>query len=338
MASTLTLLGGLLAATGLHGPAAPECRLTGAQQRWIESALASWNVVRGRALRLPDAPMPTLILFDNACTFTLPSREPAPRSMQVRVRDERLNVEAAAHGGAIRLPNGRTVPARPFTFSSLTTGDTATFVLIALADVWRRDPSTRAMREDWDSYLRRALVHEMTHARQLGGWVPVARIAGGRVGLDDVDDDVVQQRFQSRPGFREAVEREIALLFDAAAASTDRRRRQLVRDALDLMRDRRERFFGGATAPWSVIEQLWLDLEGAAQWAALAHLRLASPRMGARARLDVVRESRTFWSQEQGLGLYLALDALVPGWQDRVFAADPRSSLELLEEALAPDA
>ena len=59
---------GLSFLSGLLAIALPivsgECRLTGAQQRWIESALAGWERVRARALRLPDDPLPTLIFFD----------------------------------------------------------------------------------------------------------------------------------------------------------------------------------------------------------------------------------------------------------------------------------
>jgi hypothetical protein len=300
----------------------------------MESALGAWDRVRERALRLPDAPLPRVIFFDNECTFTLPATGPAPRGMQLRLGGARLAVEGAPHGGAIALPNGRTVPARPLTFSSLMPDDSSAFVIIALEAVWRSDPATRAAREDWDAYLRRAFVHEMTHARQAAAWIPAARIAGGRVGLVDLDDDIVQQRFQGVAGFREAVEGEIAMLYEAAAATGDRRR-QLLRDALNAMRDRRERFFGGARAPWSEIEQLWLDMEGAAHWAALAHVREASPRAGSRQMVNVVRESRAWWSQEEGLALFLALEALVPDWPAQVFSASPRSSLELLEQALA---
>lgn len=326
------LLAGLLTAVALP-VASGECRLAATQQRWIESAIAGWERVRTRALQLPDEPLPTLIFFDRYCTFTLPASGPAPRSLRVRVGDTSYAVHPAEHGGTIALPDGRSVPAQPATFASLMPGDTSTFLLIALEDVWRADPDSRQIRENWSEYLLRVLVHEMTHARQFPSWVPAARIAGGRVGLVDVDDDIVQQRFDTVPGFRQAVHGEIALLYEAAT-STGQRQRELLRDALNLMRDRRERFFGGAHAPWAELEQLWLDLEGASQWAALAQIRNVRPNLGTRAALNIVRDSRTFWSQEEGLALYLALDALSPHWQRQVFAADPRSSLELLEEAL----
>ena len=52
--------------------------------------------------------------------------------------------------------------------------------------------------------------------------------------------------------------------------------------------------------------------------------------------LRLVRDNRKYWSQDEGLALFLLVDALVPGWQARVFSATPASPFALLEEALSP--
>jgi len=51
--------------------------------------------------------------------------------------------------------------------------------------------------------------------------------------------------------------------------------------------------------------------------------------------LKLVRDNRRYWSQDQGLALFLLLDVLVPNWQARIFQNEPASPFTLIEEALA---
>ena len=312
--------------------AEPRCPLRGATQSFLEGAFADWEVVRERQLRLPPAPPPRLIVFDRYCVYSFEAG--GTGTMRLRAGADTLRGTSRPHAGAITLPNGRSIPVGGTAFASLVTGDSLTFLVLALEDVWRRDPAYRAAAEDWPSYLRRSFIHEMTHARQLAVWVPMLRIAGGRAGLADFDDDIVQQRFDTVAGFRADVLAETTLLYDAAAATSTARRLALARQAVDQISDRRVRVYGGTDAPWARIEQILLDMEGAAQWAAMAHVSNTA-RLGVLGRRNVVRGSRQYWSQEQGLALYLVLDALVPDWTARMFSANPPSSLELLQAALA---
>ena len=79
-----------------------------------------------------------------------------------------------------------------------------------------------------------------------------------------------------------------------------------------------------------------LDLEGAAEFAELSYLRLANPRTPPAKLLDRVRGDRAFWSQDEGLALFLLLDSLHPGWTGETFRGDPRSAVDLIETALDP--
>ena len=292
----------------------------------------SWEVVRTRQLQLPAASPPPLVVFDRYCVYGLAAT--GSGDVRLRAGDDTLRGAGRPHGGAVALPNGLVIPVRGEAFASLMPGDSSTFLVLALEDVWRADPRHRGEQEHWPSFLRRTFIHEMTHARQLVTWAPMLRIAAGRVGLSDFDDDIIQQRFDTVPGFRAAVIAETRLLYEAAEATSGETRKRLAREAVDRIRSRRAVTYGGPDAPWARVEQLLLDMEGAAQWAAMSHVANAS-RMGAISRRELLRGSRQFWSQDEGLALYLVLDALVPGWTSSMFSTDPPSSLELIERALA---
>lgn len=333
----LLALGALWVAAGCAAGGAsrstPRCVPSGVALDWVEGSLAAWDLVRERDLKLPPAPVPSLILFDRSCVYTF--SHGGAGALRLRAGDDSLRGQGWAHGGRIALPNGLTLRVRGEAFSSLLPGDTATFLVMALEDVWRSDPEHRGEFENWSAYLRRSFVHEMTHTRQLVAWAPMLRIAGGRLGLTDFDDDIVQQRFDSVSGFRHSVRNETMLLYAAASAPAPAlsERRYLARQAIRMMRDRRIAMYGAENAPWARLEQLLLDMEGAAQWAALAHVTRVS-RAGPETRREIVRGSRQYWSQDQGLALYMVLAAFVPDWPREMFSANPPSSLDLLDRAL----
>jgi hypothetical protein len=330
--ATAILLASLLAGCAGARGGAPRCNMPPATRSWIGQSLEAWDDVREHALRLPPRPPPRLMFFDRTCVFTLSPFIAGPAL--IISGSDTLRFRAGAHGGRVALPNGRSLPVRAEAFASLLPGDSATFLVMSLEPVWRSDPELGGVNEDWPAYLQRAFVHEMTHARQLVAWAPLLRVAAGRVGLVDVDDDVIQQQFDTVPGVRASVRQETALLFQSAETESPTARRDLVRRALDLMRERRTRTYGTADAPWARVEQLLLDMEGAAQWAALAHVRRTERRLAPRAQRDLVRGSGQYWSQDQGLALYMALAALVPDWPVAMFSADPPSAVSLLEGAL----
>jgi hypothetical protein len=309
-----------LSVSGFTTRAPVACELTAHEKAWLRESLFAWEEISTRVLHLPAAPHAPVILFDAACEYRLDAGAMTPTG--------------TLHGGHIALPNTQRLAPAPVGFASLAVGDTAPFLVMALRSVWESD--TMQIDEDWDQFLTRSFIHEMTHTRQLPVVVPRLRAAGGLAGMNDVDDDIIQETFDTSAAFGTAVQREIQLLYEAAAArgAADRQRR--ARLALNAIKARREQFFGGEAAPWAFVEQVMLDLEGAAEFAELSYLRLANPRTPPTRLLQRVRGDHAFWSQDEGLALFLLLDALHPGWSGETFTGDPRSALDLIDMALTP--
>lgn len=292
---------------------------------WLTSAVDAWERTSQRALQLPHEPLPLIILFNRRCAF------------RVIWRDS-LRMSGAPHGNAIRLPNNRTIQPVGIGVTSPTLKDTALFLALALPDVWAADPRYRAIndtRVSWERYLTRAFIHEMTHARMLPSILPQLRALEAFVYPDTIEDNAVQNRFGKDRAFAAAIVRESDLLYRAASATNRKMRMELASSAIALMRARRARYYTDDLASWAELEQTFLDMEGVAEWAALMHTRSTVRRDETfEHTLARFRASREFWSEDQGLSLILALDALVPGWQARMFARQPASSLELLAQAV----
>lgn len=301
-------------------PRPTACDLTPHEQDWLRRSIDAWDRIRSRVLHLAPAPRPPIILFDLRCEY--------------HVDPHSLRVTGQPHGGQMQLPNGQRLAPGPVGFASLAKGDSTPFLVMALRVVWESDSTL--VDEDWDEFLTRSFVHEMTHTRQLPGLVLRLRAAGGLAGMNDLDDDIIQERFDTNRVFRATMEREIRLLYDAALARTAAERQNRAREVLRAIKARRETFFGGEAAPLAHVEQLLLDLEGTAEFTEFAYLRQTMPRVPLVTVVERLRGNREFWSQDEGLGLYLLLDTLRRDWYREALGPEPRSAIELIEEALPP--
>jgi hypothetical protein len=99
------------------------------------------------------------------------------------------------------------------------------------------------------------------------------------------------------------------------------------------MTDRRARYFGGADAMFGELEDLFLNMEGIASWAAYRAVR-REVATDADA-VAFIRRAKS-WSQDEGLALFLVIDRLLPNWQSEMFADTPASAIVLLRRAIHP--
>lgn len=336
-AATLAALVTLQAAPAGAQPADPvTCRFPDSEVSWLQRALDGWDQVSREFLAMGPAPLPWIVLFDASCVWHLAGEptawihaQPIPTSLTFR--GDAVPVRATTHKGTLFLPSGAPMSVEMKASTSLYRNGRAAFVVMAMPSLWQTRGVSAPTRAE---YLQGVFSHEMTHIRLI---VPISRLVNDLVRKNNlaypVNDDQIQRDFQRVHGFEAAFNRERDLFYRAALDPHPGRRRDLTRAALKLVRDRHARFFTGATTAYAEIESLFLTMEGVGQWAAY---RLNKARAGGNESeaLRLVRENRRYWSQDEGLALFLLIDALVPGWQSRIFTESPASPFALLREAV----
>jgi hypothetical protein len=264
---------------------------------FLDSALATWQAVRAESLKLAPAPLPMFIVFDDKCVW----------------RDG----VGSAHKGTIALPDGNEVPAKVMTFAGAHEGKP--FLVMALPTVWRAEPKHRD-NPQLERLLRSVFVHEMTHTRQSSTFGARLTELEAQYKIENLNDDIVQERFGGREGFAAAFAAERDLLYAGS-----------LHEAVRSIDARRSRYFAGDDAFYAELEELFLGMEGVANWAGVrAAMHDGATRDEA---ITLMRGSRKWFSQDEGLALFLAIDASVPGWQGRVFADKPAGVFTLLREA-----
>jgi hypothetical protein len=302
------------------------CSLSARDSAWIATALDGWQRQSSRALHAPPIRFPALVLFDTLCSYTL---RPAARpigDMSFIGAGQPFEMRSAPHAGTIHVPNGESLPASLVSFASRSPNGDAFFVM-SLPSIWRA-------RGRSDTLATAVFMHEFTHTQNpvLGSRIDALI----RRGLpEQIDDDVIQKRFDSLPEFRRAYERELDLLFQSARAPTRELAVAAARRALAEMDARRATYFRGADALYGDAEDVFLSMEGIGQWA--AYLWLTDPQGGAMSAdeaLPYIRRGHR-WSQDEGLALLLVLSRLAPDAPRAMFGPNARTVLPLLRSAVA---
>ena len=334
-AGLVAVLACRIEATSQSPAAVDVCSFPTFEVEWLQRALNGWEQVSRDFLRVDPKPLPWIVLFDASCVWHLAAdgnpTDTRAVSTTLTFADSPVPVRALRHKGTVLLPNGAPIPVEVKASTSLYRNGRSAFFVMAMPSVWQTREVSATTRAE---FLQGVFSHEMTHTRLL---VNINRRVRELANKNDlvypINDDVIQTEFQRAAGFEAAMNRERDEFYRAALEPDPSRQRRYLSRALDLVRARHARYFKGPNAAYAELETLFLTMEGVGQWAAY---RLMNVRAGGRQAeaLRIVRDNRRFWSQDEGLALFLLIDQFVPDWQSRIFTAAPTSPFALLEEAV----
>ena len=313
------------------------CTFPPTEIAWLQRALDGWDRLSRQFLRIDPSPLPWIVLFDASCVWHLsPGASPDPDALSVTTTlsfgGSPVPVRARSHKGTVLLPSGTPIAVEMKASTSLYRNGHDAFFVMAMPSVWQTKEVSAPTRAE---YLQGVFSHEMTHTRLL---VAINRRVRELARRNDlvypINDDVIQAEFRKTPGFEAAFTRERDQFYRAALAPDPGKRRDIAAKALEMVKHRHARFFTGPTAAYAELESLFLTMEGVGQWAAYWLAQTGAGGNDAEA-LRLVRDNKKYWSQDEGLALFLLIDAIAPDWQPRVFSAAPASPFALLEEAIA---
>lgn len=329
MRALLFVMAVALAACATSARPDETCALSSEDRAWIDASLHAWRFSAAEIISGAAAPSFEAVFFDDACVLTSPDAFSATDVAAVRWT-------AAPHTGEITLPTGETMPAGVVSFASAD-GARAFFVM-STPSIWRAaGVSNEAL--GLETMMTAVLLHEGSHVAQSStyGALMLALTAANNLS-DDFNDNTIQERFGSNAEFAASIERETDLRFQIAGNPNEAEARRLAREALDLMRARRARWFVGEDAYLAEAEDIWLTFEGTGQW--LGYQWIVHPAGGgadsAAAMPHFARRGRS-WSQKQGIALAFAVDRLARfDWKSRAYGNGAMTLTEMLESALAP--
>ena len=298
---------------------------------WIERWFAAWDLTSRRILRLPDVPAPEVVFYDSTCVYTTSGvtaggAEPVDGPAW---RGAKLPWRALAHHGSLTLPDSSQAPIQLMSFTN-SAPQTGPFFVMAAPAYWAE------MGHGDELGLIGVFLHEFAHTRQVEGMKDkIGPIDSTWPYPEELDDDAVQTHFSADAEYVAAYTAERDLLYRAADAESLDEARALAAEALAMMRSRHARWFTGDKAVFADVDNIFLSMEGVAQWS--AHAWLAHPEGGGLERDAAVKKMlgrRRWWAQDEGLALLLVVDRLLPDWPALAFSVPAPGAMELLERAV----
>jgi len=310
----------------------PTCDIANAAP-WIQKWLDAWELAANDILHIGKAPAPDLVFFDKQCVYTtsMVTGEGAPETSGPSLMGTPLKWRAKLHGGTITMPDRTTRPAGLMSYAS---GDkkTGPFFVMSAPEIWVETLHTPL--DEAKNYTG-VFLHEFAHVRQVSGFPMMGPLEDAWKFKDSFDDDMVQSHFKSNEEYVKAYNAETDLLYRAAAAESKEETRKLAAEALKMIRARQGRWFTGDEAVFSQLDSMWLSLEGSGQW--IGYAWLTNPKGGGMTTEQGKAKMRgrgKWWSQEEGLGLFLVIDRLMAEWPSLVFHQPSIGAVELLERAI----
>lgn len=241
---------------------------------------------------------------------------------------------ATAHQGTITIPGGQTIPAGVISFAM--GGEGRNFFVMSTPSVWQAAGKSDNGLGSLETLMTAVVLHEATHVAQIPTYGErIGRLATAHRLPESFSDDSIQERFSGNAEFASSISRETDLLLRASQAPGDSEAKRLAQEARSLIQARQDRWYTDSYL--AEAEDIWLSMEGSAQWA--AYRWLIDPRGGGVPAATALQSFSTgkWWSQVEGFALFMALDRLTAGaWKQHAFADGDKTALQMLTEAIGP--
>jgi len=316
----------------VHG----QCDLDQSELTWLEGTIRVWKAVRSQSLHLPELKLPSLIVFNDKCVLNIDPdlkflTQTGVKPEMMTLSDETVTVTRSLHYGKITLPDKKVIPAQLISFAADYNNHKSSFFVAALPSIWEKAEHLKA-EKNVATLVRAVYVHELTHTYHRNFFARLDAVEKDLTGVDNFDDDIIQNTFGKDERFRQAYINEIALANAAADEPSLKKKKTAVKQLLSTIKKRRADFYIGENKKFEEIEDIFLTMEGVANWAGYqaAIADGLSPKDASR----LIRRGGKYWSQEEGILLFMIIDPLLPKWQRIAFGRQRVSILDLLERAV----
>ena len=304
--------------------AKPACGLSKEDRSWVDRSAEAWNYSSERITGIGHGQSIQAVFFDAHCVVT----------SGTAMNGGAHQWAASRPSGKVRSPNGAEIPAGVTSFAM--GGEGKNFFVMSTPSVWRAANKSDNGLGSLENLMTHVVLHEGTHVAQIATYGLRMEKLAKTYGLpEDFNDDSIQERFESEPAFAKSIAEETALWIAAVRATDDVEAAAKARTALDKMRERQKRWFRGKDEYLTAAEDIWLTMEGSAQWAGYAWL--IDPK-GGRLQKDVVQASFTkgkWWSQVEGFAMFMALDRLTgPRWRAHAFVDGSKTLFVMHDETV----
>lgn len=245
-----------------------------------------------------------------------------------------LNWKKAPHHDSITLPDHSVVPVGLMSFAGETGGvKSKAFFVMPLPSFWQTAGVT-STELGLDNLVTGVFVHEFSHSQQMQnfGKRMTAFEQHTNFGVE-FSDDIIQHLFEKDSAYTAMYQQEAKQFYTAVKSS--KLDTAVLRQALNLMQTRQQTYFTGRYDSLQKIDDFFLTMEGLGQYS--MYLWLVHPK-GANIApvlaIEGVRRKRKWWSQDEGLVLFLILEKIAKNrdWAKEMFGTKTTTVTSLIRQ------
>jgi hypothetical protein len=246
----------------------------------------------------------------------------------------RLSWKKALHHDTIRLPNKMAVPVGIMSYASegATTSDKPFFVM-PLPSFWKA-AGVDSKELGLHNLLTGVFLHEFAHSQQMQNFGRKISAYEKQYRFEvELNDDIVQHLFGKDTAYVSLYKKERDALF--GLTEKDVIDNAALAKALTLVKERQGKYFHGTYENLTELDNFFLTMEGIGQYSMFVWLTHSKggqiPRELA---IKGVRRGGKWWSQDEGLALFLILEKLAkPGaWAKQLFGRETVIVMALIEK------
>jgi hypothetical protein len=244
-----------------------------------------------------------------------------------------------AHLGKIILPDKQTVPLGLMSFASPLTGEgNNAFFVMPLPEFWKT-AGVESKEIGLENLITGVFLHEFSHTQQMQnfGKKMTAYEQDKMFANVNFSDDIIQDYFGKDSVYTAMFREETELFFAASEFKRKSKVLSMAKVALLALNYRQQKYFTGEKEILKPIDNFFLTMEGAGQYTMYAwFIHPSGGNLSAKDALAGVRRGKKWWSQDEGLSLFLVLNRLsqTRQWAKLMFGNETVSVIDLINAEL----
>ncbi len=306
----------------------------------VDKWFNAWELVSDKIYALNTFYTVEFVFFDDKNIYST-SIVTIPKGQKIdgpKLLGKKLSWKMTQHNGEITLPNNEKVPIGLMSFASpIDSTHTKSFFVMPLPSFWKA-VGVKSKELGIDKMLTGVFLHEFSHTQQMQNF-------GARMTAYEKDysfdakfsDDIIQDYFINDSTYKKFFREEVALFYKAINEVDTGSQKAIINRALMMLEIRQEKYFTENKKVLAQIDNFFLSMEGAGQYSMYAWLiHRKGGNLSKENSLIGVRRGGKWWSQEEGLALFLVLDKLMETkmWAEHMFGKGVISVVDLIKQKL----
>lgn len=301
----------------------------------INQWFSAWSLVYKDIYKINKLHPVQFVFFDDTYVYST-SSVTIPKGQSIKgynLLNLKLKWKKALHHDSLTLPDKTSVPIGIMSFASeIPTNKHESFFVMPLPSFWEK-AGIKSEELGLDNLITGVFIHEFSHSQQMQNFGKnITQYEKQNNFGVPFNDDMIQAIFSDNKDYLDLYHSETDNLY-SSIRDRELNTEQLTK-GLSLLTERQTHYFKDKYQGLKEVDDIFLTMEGLGQYS--MYLWMIDPKGGKIDKsiaLDGVRRNKKWWSQDEGLVLFLILERLKAPevWAKGMFGAKVTTVIELIK-------